>query len=254
MNQPQSVTAPSSSGNPTSWLSRGLVWVFGVWCAGVTLLLVLLQQNATDLAMRAIARMAIGLALVWIIGGGTLSLRLRRPARRWLQRHAHHWQLVFVLCVTGMALLEEAITTTMTNLAPLWSVSIAQAHITASGNYLDVVLLHSVIVFVPMFIAWAWLLTRYDFTPSAVFILYGITGVLAESGTFGAQNVAAAGFWVYVYGLMMFLLAYAIPPQETKRKPGVGASVLAIVLPIVAAIPVVILVQVVHHAFFANLP
>ena len=105
-----------------------------------------------------------------------------------------------------------------------------------------------------MFIAWAWLLTRYDFAPSAVFILYGITGVLAESGTFGAQNLADAGFWVYVYGLMMFLPAYAIPPHQTKRKPGVGATVLAIVLPIVAAIPVAILVQIVHHTFFANLP
>jgi hypothetical protein len=254
MKQPHAVTAPTSSGQATPWLSRGVVGFLGVWCAGVTLLLVLLQQNATDPAARAVARMAIGLVMVWIIGGGTLSLRLRRPARRWLQRYAHHWQLVFVLCVTGMALLEEAITTAMTNLAPHWGVSTAQAHITASGNYLDVVLLHSVIVFVPMFLAWAWLLTRYDFAPSAVFILYGITGVLAESGTFGAQNVAAAGFWVYVYGLMIFLPAYAIPPQETKRRPGVGAAVLAIVLPIVAAIPVAILVQVIHHAFFANLP
>jgi hypothetical protein len=153
-----------------------------------------------------------------------------------------------------MALLEEAITTSMTNLAPLWGTTTAQAHITASGNYLDVVLLHSVIVFVPMFVAWAWLLTRYDFAPSAVFILYGITGVLVESGTFGTQNLADAGFWVYVYGLMMFLPAYAIPPQRPTLKPGVGATTLAIVLPILASIPIVILVQVVHHTFFANLP
>ena len=111
MKQPHAVTALTSSGRATPWLARGLVGFLGVWCAGVTILLVLLQQNATEPAARAIARMAIGLVIVWIIGGGTLSLSLRRPARRWLQRYARHWQLVFVLSVTGMALLEEAITT-----------------------------------------------------------------------------------------------------------------------------------------------
>ena len=70
-----------------------------------------------------------------------------------------------------MALLEEAVTTTMTNCAPLLGVSLGQAYITASSNYFDVILGHSVIVFVPQFAAWAWLLSRYDFQPAEVFLL-----------------------------------------------------------------------------------
>ena len=251
---PPPVTPPAPVARAAPRLSRWLVWLFGVWGAGVAALLVILQFATTDPVGRAIARMAIGLVVIWVIGGGALSLLLRRPARRWLQRYARYWRVVFVLGATVMALLEEAVTTTMTNLAPLWGVPIAKAHITASGNYLDVVLLHSVIVFVPMFVVWSWLLTRYDFAPSAVFILFGATGCLAEAGTFGLQNLASAGFWVYVYGLMVFLPAYAILPQRTARKPGVGATLLAIILPIIAAIPVVIVVMIVHKAFFASLP
>ncbi len=198
--------------------------------------------------------MALGLVLFWVIGGGALSLLLRRPARRWLQRYARHWQLTFVVGATVMALLEEAVTTAMTNLAPRWGVSIAQAHIAASGNYLDVVLLHSVVVFVPMFIAWAWLLSRHDVAAGAVFVLYGITGCLGETLAFGPQSLAALGFWVYVYGLMIYLPACAIPPQRKARKPGVGATLLALILPILAAIPVAIVVMIIHTVFFANLP
>ncbi len=245
-------TAPVARGAP--WLSRALVWVCGVWCAATAALLALLQHITTDPVGRAIARMALGLVVLWIVGGGAISLLTRRAAQRGLQRYVRHWRLAFTLGATALALLEEAVTTTMTNLAPLWGVPISKAHITASGNYLDVVLLHSVIVFVPMFITWSWLLARYDFAPSAVFILFGITGCLAEAGTFGPQNLTQAGFWVYVYGLMVWLPAYAAPPGRGARKPGVVAALLAIILPIVAAIPVAIAVQAIHGAFFAGLP
>ena len=246
------VAAPVAHAKP--WLSRALVWVFGVWCAAIVALLALLQHTSADPVGRAIARMALGLVIIWIVGGGTIALLARRAAQRWLQRFARHWRLTFVLGATALALLEEAVTTSMTNLAPLWGVPISKAHITASGNYLDVVLLHSVIVFVPMFVVWSWLLARYDFAPSAVFVLFGITGCLAEAGTFGPQNLAQMGFWVYVYGLMVWLPAYAAPPERGARRPGVVATLLAIILPIVAAIPVAIVVQAIHGAFFAGLP
>ena len=123
-----------------------------------------------------------------------------------------------------MALLEEAVTTTMTNLAPVLGVAIGQAYITASANYLDVVLGHSVIVFVPMFAAWAWLLSRYDFRPAEVFLLFGLTGTLAEAGTFGPQMLAMAGVWVWVYGLMVWLPAYALPRQPAGRGLGPGIT------------------------------
>ena len=45
-----------------------------------------------------------------------------------------------------------------------------EAHITASTNYFTVVCFHSVVVFVPMFIAWAWMLSRWRFSPLKVLL------------------------------------------------------------------------------------
>ena len=75
----------------------------------------------------------------------------------------------FVLGCITLALLEEAITTAMTNCAPFFGVPFGQAYITASANYFDVVLYHSVVIFVPLFIGWAVLLWRWRFPPLAVF-------------------------------------------------------------------------------------
>lgn len=67
--------------------------------------------------------------------------------------------------------------------APLLQVepSIGKAYITASANYLEVVCFHSVVMFIPLFIAWACILSRYQFRPFAVFLLFGLTGTLAEA-------------------------------------------------------------------------
>jgi len=43
----------------------------------------------------------------------------------------------FILMATVLALIEEATTTTMTNLARLFGVKVVQACITASTNYLE---------------------------------------------------------------------------------------------------------------------
>ncbi len=66
---------------------------------------------------------------------------------------------------------------------------------------------HSVIVFLPMFLVWAFLLTKYSFQPNSVLLLYGLTGVFAETGTFGLQNLIVGGLWILVYGLMIYLPA-----------------------------------------------
>jgi len=57
---------------------------------------------------------------------------------------------------------------------------------------------HSVVVFVPMFIAWAWMLSRWDFSPLKVLLLFGITGSLAEASINLTSLIG--GFWVFVYG------------------------------------------------------
>lgn len=131
-----------------------------------------------------------------------------------------------------LALVEEAVTTGMTNVAPWLGVPLGAAYITASANYLDVVLYHSVVVFVPMFIGWAVLLRWWRFAPGAVFVLFGITGTLAETLSFGPQNLINAGFWIWVYGLMVWLPAYCLPPRPNAQPPPLYAYPLAVVWPI----------------------
>ena len=133
------------------------------------------------------------------------------------------WPVKFVAFCTLLALAEEAITTTMTNLAPVFGVPVGKAYITASANYLDVVCFHSVIVFVPWFMGWAWMLSRWDFHPTLVFLLFGLTGTLAETG-FMPQKLGEIGMWVFVYGLMIYLPAYSLPPTAALARHGGGIT------------------------------
>jgi hypothetical protein len=188
----------------------------------------------------AIELMAASLAVVWVGGGGAATLALHRRVRAAAQ--PARWQLRFVAFATALALLEEAVTTSLTNLAPLFGGRVGEAFITASSNYLEVVLYHSVIVFVPMFAAWAWLLKRYAFSPAAVLLLFGLNGVLAEAIFGGAQALLAAPFWILVYGLMVYLPACAVPAERGARPPRPWHFALAIVLPLLAAAAMAVVV------------
>lgn len=101
-----------------------------------------------------------------------------------------------------------------------------------------VVFTNSVIVFVPLFLCWGWLLSRYDFRPIEVLLLFGLTGTLAETITFGPQNLIQVGMWVFVYGLMVYLcectedqsamnLVTEPYPVQTARWPSSGRHILA---------------------------
>jgi hypothetical protein len=172
---------------------------------------------------RAMTGVIRGLVIVWVVGGGLLMLRLRGRMKREVAKLRLDWRLVFFLFAAGLSLSEEAVTVGMTNLAPVFGVSIGQAYTAASSDYLTVAAFHSVIVFLPMFLIWALLLSKYSFQPNTVLLLYGLTGVLAESGTFGLQNLIVGGLWVLVYGLMIYLPAYSFTPVAA-RKPGVLLS------------------------------
>lgn len=195
---------------------------------------------------RAVLCMAWGLILLWIVLGGILTRIYRQKIRNCILHIRFGWKLKFVLFCTILALIEEAITTTMTNLAPLFGVKIGQAYITASTNYLDVVLCHSVVVFVPMFIGWTWILNRYDFKPATVMLLFGLTGTWCEVFAFGPQHIAEVGFWVFVYGLMIYLPAYCLPDDRTLKKPRSWHYPMAIFFPTLFTIPVAIIVGLLH--------
>jgi hypothetical protein len=195
-----------------SILAKALV----IWLVTTTTVITLV--NWKNHYTRAILGMGWGLILLWIFLGGTLMHRCRASIRGVVMSIRLDWRLKFVLFATVLALIEEAITTTMTNLAPLFGVKLGEAYITASANYLDVVALHSVVVIAPMFVGWAVLLWRYEFSPFAVFLLFGLTGTLAEM-SFGPQHALEFGLGIFVYGLMAYLRAYCVPDGRKVRVP-----------------------------------
>jgi hypothetical protein len=179
---------------------------------------------------RAMLGMAWGMVVLWIFVCGIAMHRFRDRVRAVVGRMGWDWRLKFIGFATLLALLEEAITTTMTNLAPWFGVRVGEAYITASTNYLDVVGLHSVVVFVPMFVGWAVMLWRYDFSPFSVFVLFGLTGTLSEM-TFGPQHALEFSLWIFVYGLMVYLPAYCVPAGRNARPPRWWMYPLAVIVP-----------------------
>ncbi len=182
-------------------------------------------------AKRAVMSMGYCLVLVWVGLCGALMWRFRDPICRFVRRIPLDWRLKFVVFCTLLALLEEVVTTTLTNLAPFFGARVGQAYITASANYLDVVCLHSVVAFIPLFVGWAVILWRYDFSPFWVFALFGVTGTLAEMVFAGLWHAIEYGMWAWVYGLMVWLPGRCIPADRGARKPAWWLYPLAIIVP-----------------------
>jgi hypothetical protein len=220
----------------------GALLVLALLMAGA---LHLIGPNATDPTearrARAIAWMVSGLVGLWALLAGGLMWRFRPAIVVAVRAIPLQWQVKFVLFATALACLEEAVTVTMTNLAPLFGSRIGEAYITASTNWLDVIALHSVVVFVPFFIALAVILRRWDASPLAVFLAFGVVGTLAEA-IFAASPAALAMFpiWVFVYGLMVWLPACSLPPDRGARTVGrlalasLPIVTLALALPLIA--------------------
>ncbi len=225
----------------------GIVKFLAAWTILSTLFILLIAIFFMPPNDRAVIFMGTGLVLLWIVLGGALMWTMRERIRAFVLRIRLPWKVTFVLFCTLLAMTEEAVTVSMTNLAPLFGVPIGAAYITASTNYFDVIALHSVVVFVPMFIGWAWMLSRWDFSPAEVFLLFGFTGFLAEAQFSGSFNIAQAPFWIFVYGLMVWLPAYSLrSDREANNKPKWWTYLLAIILPFVFAIPVAALVSFLH--------
>ena len=231
--------APDQSQPPAKpdRITRWLLIAIGIYSAVLVSFLNLVILRSDKVRDRAIFLMADGMILLWIIVGGSLTPMLRRRLVPRLAAIPIDWRVRFVLLCTAMALIEEVITTTMTNLAPLLGTTPAEAHITASTNYFVVVCFHSVVVFIPMFIAWALMLSRWAFSPLKVLLLFGITGSMAEA-SMNPSNLIG-GFWVFVYGLMVYLPACTVPQDRGAKPLRWWHYPLAVVLPFMAAIPVV---------------
>ncbi len=234
------LVSPSSS--QTDRITRWILTAIGIYTGLLVTLLNIFLLGSGQSIDRAVILMADGLILGWIVIGGSLTPMLRRKLVPSLSAIPIDWRVRFVLFCTTMALLEEVITTTMTNLAPVFGTTPEEAHITASTNYFVVVCFHSVVVFVPMFIAWALMLSWWKFTPLKVLLLFGLTGSIAEASIQPSNLIG--GFWVFVYGLMVYLPACTVPQDRSAKPPRWWSYPLAVVLPfpfVVLAAPVVLL-------------
>lgn len=208
-------------------------WLF-LWNTFLTI------ASLGDVRSLAIMKMGWGLALVWILLCGTLLYQTRNKIRTWVQKIPLPWQVTFVLFATALALAEEAITVSLTNMASLFGAKIGEAYITATTNYLDLVLFHSVVVFIPLFIAWAILLSKYNFKPFAVFILFGITGIFAEVSFGGPIQVLGFAQWIFVYGLMIYLPVYCLPVRANLKPVRFYHYILAVPATLLIALPLLI--------------
>ena len=212
-------------------LKRLFIILLGTWLLLSTSAITLFVLNNPP--ARAAVAMIWGVIIFWVLICGAVMYRFRKAIQGVVLKIRLQWQIKFVVFATLLALLEEAIATAMTNLAPLFGVKIGEAYITASTNFLDVVFFHSVIAFVGAFVFWALVLKRYDFSPFATFLIFGISGILAEVSFGGLYHFAEFGLWIFVYGLMVFLPAYTIPPATDRgaRRPKLYHYVLMIFLP-----------------------
>ncbi len=216
--------------SPAPRILTVLIVCLGVWMVVMTALLLAVALRFGKPVFRAVICMGSGLVLFWNVLGGLVMYRARDRVRRFVLSLPGWWGVKFVGFCTLLALAEEVVTTTMTNLAPVFGVPIGKAYATASANYLDVVCFHSVVVFVPWFIGWAWMLSRWDFHPTAVFLLFGLMGTVAETGLLPAK-LGEVGLWVFVYGLMIYLPAYSLPLDRGARRPRWWLYPLAVFVP-----------------------
>ncbi len=200
-----------------------------------------IARDAGDPEVFAIVKMAWGLIFLWVGVGGCLMYKFRATVRQYVLRLPFPWPVTFVVFATILALLEEAIAVAMTNLAPVFGVPLGTAFITASTNYFEVIFFHSVIVFIPLFIAWTWILSRYRFSPFAVFLIFGLVGIVGESTIAGPVN-AIIGFaqWIFVYGLMVYLPAYCLPERPLARTVSWYHHLLAFPATFIIAAPLLI--------------
>jgi hypothetical protein len=227
-------------------ITRIIIIAAGIWLAVTTSLLLVIALTGAAPNTRAVFLMGSGLVLIWVLICGMLMRVFRDPISAAVRLIGLDWRVKFVLLATLLAMTEELVTTGMTNAAPLFGVPVGAAYITASANYFDVIALHSVVVFIPMFISWAVLLRYIDFHPNEVFLLFGLTGILTEASFGGGQAFAEFAFWIFIYGLMVYLPAYSLPAERAARPPRWWHYVVAVILPILFAIPVAAVVGTLH--------
>ena len=96
-----------------------------------------------------------------------------------------------------------------------------------------------------MFLVWTVILHNWELPPNHVFLLFGLTGSLAEM-SMSPSNILG-GFWFFVYGLMIYLPVYSLPSRESSRKPVCWVYPIAVLAPLLSPILLLPVTPVLRH-------
>ncbi len=209
------------------------------------LVAIILKNEGYSIGFTVIA-MALTLIIVWVVLGGLLQRKLLATYYTKLTTPSTSPVIYFTIFATLLACLEEMVTVSLTNLALLFGVNVGQAYITASTNYFDVIFLHSVIVFVPMFVTLGFILKRYDISPFKALILWGVVGVFAEVMAGGSQAFSSAPSWIFIYGLMVYLPAHVFV-NTVRKKPFFLLYPIFIIVILLSAITTIWIPKALNH-------
>ncbi|MFH1801256.1 MAG: hypothetical protein ABH804_00255 [archaeon] len=207
--------------------------------------------SATEFSVheKAVVKMGFLLIFIWICFCGSLMYLFRDKIKKFIQKIPLGWKIKFILFAIILLLIEEAIAVSMSNLAPFFGSEIGKAYITASANYFHTIFFHSAIVIIPMFFIWAFFLSRYDFKPTQVFLLFGLSGSIGEA-TMAPVNFIM-GFWFFIYGLMIYLPAYSLPDAKKRgaEKPKLRHYILSVIAPLIFAMLFGFLARILQNFF-----
>ena len=184
----------------------------------------------------AIIKMWIWLFIIWWIIWWFFQFALKNIIKKIVHMTPEKWKMkFFVMCVLLVSI-EEFIAVIMTNNAENFWWEVGKAYITASSNYFEVIFLHSIIVFLPMFYSWVVLLKKYSFSASQALFFFGVSWIIWE--IFMNPIALISWFWIFIYWLMIALPVYCLPKRDVK-KPWFFAYIQALVLPTLFSLPAV---------------
>lgn len=217
-------------------------WTFGY------LIIFSLVALATGPVERSAIVMQWGVFLSWVYIIAPLLGRKGLPfLKQRLSRFTLGPKRLFFVFALVFALTEEALAVLWNNSVPSFFGQAVEPVLTASTNYFEVILLHSVVVFLPLFLVWAYLLERGKYSPREAYLYFGITGVLAEYiFNPGVLALLAGGFWILIYGSMVYYPArFVFGKEEGGLHVSWRRAVVAVFLPLLASVPLAILIDIV---------
>lgn len=147
------------------------------------------------------------LVIFWVAIGGSIIFLSRKKFWNFYSKITWPFWIKFAVFATIFALIEEGVAVAITNL--FYPTTQGEIMLTASTNYLEVVTKHSVVVLLPIFIIFGFVIKHFRLTPNKAFIVFGIIGVLAEMTIGGLFSLLMFSLWIFVYGLMVYLPSYS---------------------------------------------